>query len=250
MSDDPKGTKHTEYFRIRTSEISPRKVIHPHALTGLMQEASMQHTMSMGVSVWDLEAMSGSWVLLRMELRFMRFPGLNETIHVDTYPAGIEGYFTYRDYLAYDARGISVATCASQWALMNTFTRRMMKIPPEFGSLVFYTPEPLGKPETDIPSNENWTEPSIVRINYLNLDWNGHINNVQLIRIIMETLDQNYIATHDLKVLKLAFKNEVLCGEEILVFHQKIGDTSYIHMVKNKESGKDVLLVSSEWETL
>ncbi|MGB4957828.1 MAG: acyl-ACP thioesterase domain-containing protein, partial [Saprospiraceae bacterium] len=123
---------HTEIFRVRTSEINHRKVIHPHALIQLMQEASMQHTLGLQVSVWDMESIHATWVLLKMDVKISHYPKLNETVSVQTFPSGLNGYFTYRDYYMYGQDGQLCATISSMWTLMNIETRKMMRIPLTF----------------------------------------------------------------------------------------------------------------------
>lgn len=83
---------HTEQFSIRTSEINHNKSLHAYALIQLMQEASMQHTIGMKVSVWDMEAIQGGWVLLKMEVQFYHYPVLGQKVTVKTYPSGLDGY--------------------------------------------------------------------------------------------------------------------------------------------------------------
>lgn len=241
------GTKYTELFRIRTSEINPDKVVHPHALISLMQEASMQHTISMKVSVWDLTAISGSWVLLRMQVKFIRYPGLNDTLRIETYPSGLEGYFTYRDFLAYDADDRLCATISSMWTMMNTETRKMMKIPYEYDRLIYSGAIPLEKPDFKVKPITDLSDPVQVRINYFHLDWNGHINNVRLINILLETLETDLVSNHQLLSLNIQYKNEVGLDEEVLVYHSTTDALTRVHLIRHKDTGQDIILAESVW---
>ncbi|MBK8670301.1 MAG: hypothetical protein IPN89_12950 [Saprospiraceae bacterium] len=238
---------HTEYFKIRTSEINQLKCIQPHALIQLMQEASMQHTISMKVSVWDLEAMNASWVLLKMQVNFYIFPTLNETVKVETFPSGIDGYFTYRDYYVYDGQNRLCATISSMWTLMNMENRKMMKIPDSFGSLIYDETDPLTRPNFKLLSLQTSEQTADVKVNYLHLDWNGHVNNVQYIKMIMESLDPQVQATQKIKSLDIQYKTEALLGQELTILHQM--ETAYIiqHVIRDKHTGRDLILAKTEW---
>ena len=240
---------HKEQFSIRTSEINHLKKIHPHALIQLMQEASMQHTIGMRVSVWDLEAMKGSWVLIKMEVNFYYFPSLNEKITVHTFPSGKEGYFTFRDYLVYDISGKISATASSQCTMMNTESRKLMKIPDSFGALVFNSDNPLPKPDFRLKPIFSESHQTEIISGYFHVDWNGHVNNVSMIRLILESLNNELFYKKKLKTLKIQFKSEVIISQ-VLKFYYTSRETENIinHTVIDKNSGKDVVLAETIWE--
>lgn len=238
---------HKEIFRVRTSEINLRKEIHPHHLIQLMQEASMQHTLGMKVSVWDLESQSVSWVLLKKAIRFFKFPLLGENIEIHTYPSGLDGYFTYRDYFVFDEKGILCANASSMWTLMNTNERKMVKIPPTFGSLVYQKDNYLPKPVQKMQIPDETKVEFAVKVNYLHLDWNGHVNNVQLIKMIFESLDEKFIADRALTNFTIQFKSEAIIGDNLLVRSNFNSENELTHAIKNNETGKDIILASSSW---
>ncbi|MFZ1525519.1 MAG: acyl-ACP thioesterase domain-containing protein [Saprospiraceae bacterium] len=239
---------HIENYTVRTSEINHAKRIHPHALIQLMQESSMQHTIGMKVSLWDLQDMQGSWVLLKMDVRFYSLPLLNDTITIETFPSGKEGYFTYRDYLVFDRFHQLCATASSVWTMMHTETRKMIRIPDEFGKLVCHTDNPLPKPDFRLSpvlqSDSNFS----IKVNYLHLDWNGHVNNVAMCRLIMESLDPDIFYQKTLKQLLIQFKSEAILGQTLLFENHHDNEINKIsHSVKNSENGKDIVLAETYW---
>lgn len=238
---------HKETFRVRTSEINLSKEIHPHHLIQLMQEASMQHTLGMKVSVWDLESQSVSWVLLKKTIRFFKFPLLGQNIEIHTFPSGLDGYFTYRDYYVYDENGDLCANASSMWTLMDTNERKMVKIPASFGSLVYQTETYLPKPVQKMRIPEEEDSPFKVKVNYLHLDWNGHVNNVQLVKMIFESLSENILKDRVLSTFTIQFKSEAILGQNLEVRSQLLSENEVIHAIKNVETGKDIILGNSIW---
>lgn len=238
---------HKETFRVRTSEINLRKEIHPHHLIQLMQESSMQHTLGMKVSVWDLESQNVSWVLLKKHIQFFRFPLLGELVEIHTYPSGLDGYFTYRDYYVYDGNGDVCANASSMWTLMDTVERKMVKIPAAFGSLVYQTDYYLPKPSQKLKIPIDSSLPYDVKVNYLHLDWNGHVNNVQLIKMIFESLDEKILQNQVLSSFTIQFKSEATLGQNLVVRSENISDNEIIHAIKNKDTEKDIILATTKW---
>lgn len=234
-----------EAFRIRTSEIDHNKQIHAHSLIQLMQEASMQHTIGLNVSAWDLEKLSVTWVLIKMEVNFILFPSLGHTLDVQTYPTAMEGYFTYRDYFVYNEASELCATSSSMWAMMDTESRKMVKIPLSYGSLVYQADAYLPRPSEKLIAPKEIDFSNTVVVNYFHLDWNGHVNNVQIIRMIMETLDPSYQFTHQISKFNIQFKSEAILGQELTIIHQIITPTDVRHAIIDKASEKILVIALS-----
>lgn len=239
---------HTEQFSIRTSEINHNKLLHPSALIQLMQEASMQHTIGMKVSVWDMEAIQGGWVLLKMEVRFFHYPILGQKVTVKTYPSGLDGYFTYRDYFMYDENENLCATASSMWTMMNTESRKMVKIPFSFQSLVYESETPLDRPSKKLYPATISVQTTNVKVNYFHLDWNGHVNNVQLIKFIMESLDSSIHYNLSMETFNIQFKTEAKLHQELLLFNEAMSENQYRHSIRDKSTNRDIVIAESVWK--
>jgi len=241
---------HTEQFSIRTSEINHNKSLHAYALIQLMQEASMQHTIGMKVSVWDMEAIQGGWVLLKMEVQFYHYPVLGQKVTVKTYPSGLDGYFTYRDYFMYDDNDTLCATATTMWTMMNTESRKMVKIPFSFQSLVYTSDTPLNRPTKKLYPATTEVLSNHVKVNYFHLDWNGHVNNVQYFKMIMESLDPNILTTKEIRSLAIQYKSEALLGQELVISHQMDSDYIIRHTIREINTGKDLILGETQWSDI
>lgn len=239
---------YTEIFRIRTSEIDHNKSVHAHSLIQLMQEASMQHTIGLGVSAWDLEPKNITWVLLKMEVNFYHFPKLGDEVTVKTYPTALEGYFTYRDYYVYDAQGVLCASSSSMWTLMDTVARKMVKIPDEYSTLVFPVDQVLARPSLKLTIPQRVDQEYTLQVNYFHLDWNGHVNNVQIIRMIMESLDPQYLYHHRISKFNIQFKSEAILGQQLHIIHEQISSVEMKHVIKDASSGKELVVAMTSFE--
>ncbi|MBK9256655.1 MAG: hypothetical protein IPM42_14300 [Saprospiraceae bacterium] len=235
-------------FTIRVQEIDHRKCVQAPELIRLMQEASMKHTIELKVSVWDLESENISWVLIKKDIQFYRFPEWGESLTIKTYPSGLDRFFTFRDYLVYDASGILVATASSSWTLMDTINRKMVRIPQKYEELLVKSenllPRPSGKavvPDSLPISVENF------KVGYFHLDWNGHTNNVHIIRFMLETTPDEIIFQKKLAGFNIQFKNECMLNEDLESVVYQSGPDTFFHSLRNKENGKEIASASSQW---
>ncbi|MEM1327653.1 MAG: acyl-ACP thioesterase domain-containing protein [Bacteroidota bacterium] len=235
-------------YHIKTYDIDHRKQVTPTALLTMMHDAAMQNVIRLGISVWDLEPQQLAWVLTNFYIDFERYPIMGEEIQIRTQPSGFERVFTYRDYEAIDSQGELIFSAASAWLLMNTQTRRMSRIPTFIRHF-----------ENDIPSPENCLErarlniPNLVqadveqgfRVHWHDLDFNGHANNVNYVRWMLETVEHQ-LMTHQLKRLEIQFKSEGKWKDELRGEAQKLNDDTYLHRLCRGE--QTLAIAKTIWE--
>jgi medium-chain acyl-[acyl-carrier-protein] hydrolase len=237
-----------ERFKVRVQEIDHNKKLQAPELVRMMQEASMQHTIALKASVWDLEAEQVSWVLVKKELHFERFPEWGEEITVETYPSGLDRFLTYRDYKVRDAEGKPIATAATTWTLMHTAERRIVRIPERFNALVTDIPGTLPRPfdKLHIPDGPSIQSESF-KIGYFHLDWNGHTNNVHFIRFMLESLPDDVLFGKRLRSIRIQFKQEALLHDQVESSVTHAGHNQYFHRISRASDGKDIAIAMSEW---
>ena len=229
-------------------EIDHKKRLQAPELVRLMQEASMQHTIALKASVWDLEAEQVSWVLVKKELHFERFPEWGEEITVETYPSGLDRFLTFRDYIVKDSQSNIIATAATTWTLMHTAERRIVRIPERFSTLLTDIPDTLPRPFDKLITSESPViNTALFKIGYFHLDWNGHTNNVHFIRFLLESMPDELLFNHTLRSLKIQFKSEAMLHDQLEASVIHTENKEFFHRIKRISDGKDVAIAVSEW---
>jgi len=239
---------YSEKVIVRTHEVDRDKKITVPSLLKLMQEASMQNVLQLRASVWDMEEMKISWVLIRKELTVVRRPKLGESVTIITYPAGFDRVFAYRDFLVYDEEKNLIAYAGSTWTLLNTVSRKMERIPKSF--YVFNpssTENFLKKPENRIESPTKTQFTKTYEVAYFDLDWNGHVNNNVLSRLILQSLPDSYLMERVLKTLIFHIKAECFFKDILEIQFDGNGVDNTLHRIVNKEDNKTIALAHCQW---
>ncbi|MEM7103618.1 MAG: acyl-ACP thioesterase domain-containing protein [Bacteroidota bacterium] len=235
-------------FNIRTGDIDSRKRATLPAFIDHMQEAAMQNVIELGLSVWDLEKIGISWVLMRMHLYINRLPMLGEKITVTTNGAGFEKFFTYRDYRVHDEKGDLIAYAPSTWLLMDTESRRMTRIPQFI--LDHETPAKEDCLERISHKLPKFTETHAQRnfqVEWHMLDFNEHLNNVAYIQWMLETLQDDILQNGTLKSLDIQYRVEGNWKDQIISEIQEIEDRQYLHRLVRKSDNKELAIALTEW---
>ncbi len=235
-------------FTIRTYEVDQNKRATIPAIIQLMHEAAMQNVIQLKLSVWDLEEQHLSWVLMRKNTVFHRLPDLGETIYIETYPAGFERLITYRDYKVFDAKNKLIAQTSSAWLLMDTQQRKMVRIPEylydfELPKLEDCLPRPVFR----VPKFKESHFTNHYKVNWFDLDFNGHLSNVNYVKWLVETMEEEGLVKGTLTKLSIAYKQECVWKEQVIAETQKIDKTSFLHRLKRAADGKELALAHSTW---
>ena len=237
---------HEEWYHIRTHEIDHRKFITVPSLLMLMQEASMQNVIKLKLSVWDLEEKQISWVLLRKEMKISRFPRLGEKIKVVTYPAGFDRVFAYRDFWVYGEQEDVLAKAASTWTLMNTSSRKLQRIPQEMLDLELPDADfRLPLPNSKLSGPDTYSDHYEYRIRHFDLDWNNHVNNVVLSKLMLQAAPEELFKNKILNNYIFHIKNECYPDENIRIEIAKKSNELHHRIVGS--DNRIIAVGKSEW---
>jgi len=215
--------KTNEQFLIRAYDVDNQKKITIHALVRFMHEAAMTNAVDLKLSIWDLEPLGVSWVLMRKKVTVHRLPILGETIKVETYPAGFDKFFTHRDYRVFDEEEHLVAEAATIWLIMDIQTRKMARIPDYI--LAYEMPDPstcLPRLRLKLPRFGEADLEKHFQVGWYDLDFNKHLNNLHYLQWILETMPDELLQFHQLKEINVLYKLECQWKEKLLCETEKV----------------------------
>ena len=229
-------------FDVKGHDVNVNKYMTITALLKTMQEASLQHARNLKTSVWDMTEEKLSWILIRKELKIIEPLEIDKIYTVLTYPSGFDKFFAYRDYLIFDSNKKLVVGASSTWTLLQTETRKLMKIPQKI--LDIGVPENtrfLSQPGKTIsfPEEPQKIDTRVVRP--YDLDWNNHVSNIVLVRFMMEALKSKGVEDDEITKILVHFKNELNLNERVNVL-QTANNENHYSILRELESDKDIAL--------
>lgn len=244
---NPQDIVYKETFKIRAHEVDVNKRATIPAVLMLMQEASMVNAAQLNVSVWDLEKNMLSWVLLRKKLTILRLPQLGEEVIISTNPSAFDRAFAGRDYTMSDREGTLLAYASSTWTLLNMITKKMERIPSNLIDLTL-PPNPLDPPSRKIEQINKVDIERTYIISYFDLDWNGHVNNINYIRFMLESLSEERLVHRQLKSIQFQIKSECFLSNELIIQAEIKTDREILHQITSADTGAIVSQGHSFWE--
>jgi acyl-ACP thioesterase len=233
---------YTIKFKVKGHDVNSNKFLTIPALIKNMQEASFQHARKLKTSVWDMAEDKMTWVLVRKEIKIITPLKLDNTYTILTYPSGFDKFLAYRDYLIFDSDKNLVVGASSTWTLLHTESRKLLKIPQKI--LDIGVPKKirfLSQPEKSIVISDELQICERRKVRPYDLDWNNHINNIVLVRFIMEAIKSKGIEDERILKILMHFKNELILNESVDIYLSET-ENGYLSILKEVETSKDIVM--------
>jgi len=185
------------------------------------------------------------WVVVQYHMDIDTMPKLGQKLKVTTQATSYNKYFFYRDFWIDDMDGNRMVTAKSAFVLIDIKERKIVgasdRLDNKFGA------EEINKIQrfTRLREPEDYDAKQEQHIGYYNIDVNKHVNNSYYFDWMVDTLDTDFIASHQLKSLDIKYEKELNLDSKPVAF-AKVDNTNNksIHWIKNG----DVLNVIAQFE--
>ena len=222
----------SEKFKIRFSECdSTGKLTFP-ALVNYFQDVAGDHYYFANYSISKIREMGYYWVILSWDIEVERFPLSDETVEVFTFVNRITKNFCVRSFEMREETGTVLARATSNWVICDSGSDRMTAIPQVLIDVIQadgYTPMKRMPLSLDIKKSTLAPICSFP-VTRRHLDLNGHINNVNYIRFLLDELDRS----HEVKRLQICYLAAAREGENLSIFTERDNDGSAVFQIKNE----------------
>ena len=240
---------HKEQFSIRTSECNANMKIQPKMVLDLFQEVAARDCQRFNLdSPALIKSHNTGWILSGTAVEFKRHPSWPEKLEAETWIKNLTGIKATRDYSICDESGENIINGTSIWALLDLETRRPVRINDLTSAFKVNTGVDAlnvrpGRVKINMDTHFDENE---ITVNTGDIDMNGHVCNIQYVSWLNYNTDKEYLKTHELKSLNIAYLGEAYLGDE-LIYKSSIIDNEGSHIFILKESGKEICKVVSTW---
>jgi len=223
-----------------TFEIPPQFVdfqrrIKLSSLVDLILTASGYNADENGFGLRQLKNLNGTWVLSRLALEMDYFPKQYEKITVETWVQEVHTANTIRNYRLFNEKGEVIGNSTSVWVMINIETRRPMDLRLLKGIEEFATAEESG---IERPFKLNTVESEVIdcfQVKYSDIDINQHVNTVHYLDWMVNTFTLDEHRSHTIHRIDMNFMNEVVYGNEIMIFKEEVAPGDFWFEAKANE---------------
>jgi len=242
----------TRKLKVRLSEVDPRALLKVQSLFDWFQDSGCEHAAQLGMSAAELLVHNYTWVLLKYQVRIIRYPIWNEEVTLTSWRAPLNDLYDLREFRVTDACGETLITGNSAWVIMDYTTRKPTRLSrcltPEQRSGTGSIPDSF---ERILPvETPHYTTDFRVRIS--DLDFNRHVNNSIYIGWALEALPESFLRRHLPTELEVRFIREISLGRAVLSEAQRdeASEETFLHRISGKGGEGELMRMRTVWQPL
>lgn len=213
------------WFQVRSYECGNDGLATLPTICNYLQESASLHAEALAFSRVDFASQGENitWVLTRLRVKMFRYPKWNERVEVVTFPRGGRKIVAWRDFSVKTEKGEVLGLATSEWMMIDLSSRRIVSIP----DTVFEASERVNEAVLGLdPFTPRLRFPVAVQVNAnrafvaknLDIDLNGHVNNVHYIEWMLEPCFASERSGAACPTeMEIVFRSETFAGERIAV---------------------------------
>lgn len=237
-------------FELKTYELDFHGRVPVAVIYRFMQEAAEQDAVDRQFDTETLLRKNLTWMLLRMQLRFRKFPEGRQGIDVETWPSGIDSRYAFREFKLFAARRQEhFAVASSVWLLIDRERQRPVQLAPFFKTSERERTEPMvlaRQSEPDPSGGIVVSKEFPVRL--ADLDINNHVNNLHYLEWVVESVPEEYWAGRTLVELDLEYKKQVMYGDTVRVETVPATGGGFFHRMTSPKANGAILTARTVWK--
>lgn len=184
-----------------------------------VQYAVMMHTEVMDVGFKKmLETYNGKWVIAKLRLEFENAISNGDALHIETWPHKPSLLKFGRSFKITDSEGIAYVNGYSDWCIIDADSfeiKRSRDI--AFPEMEYITEKTISGKYSNIGfDGGQFVYDKTVRVS--DLDINGHVNNVNYIRMAMDCFSSSELKNFDIKSFDMHFTAQCFEGDKISMY--------------------------------
>lgn len=275
------NNKYTMPYIVPTSAIDGLYRCTPLSFAALSQDLAANHYSSTGIFMPQLQKNGKIWIISKQHFEIYEYPLWLDSLILQTWAQPPKGFFCFRDFAYYYAKNgkkpsfaaafhdfesteqrskdwdaealqeqdslcVRGSTC---WMALNTETNQPAPLDEAvFGSLAFCSEHLEGRVFAKIGVPETWDRELVLQPSLLDIDMNGHVNNLNYIRWALSAMDASFCRGKLPRILDTNFLISAQYGQELCCRSAYSGDgTVCTHSIVRTSDGAEVFRARTEW---
>ncbi len=209
------------HFEVRSYEADPRGLMRADCVQNKLQEQAYEGSQGFGAGYPELRRRGLFWVLNRMHFRLLDAPRWGDEVQTQTWSRGMVGPLYHRNFLWMKPDGTPILAGTSAWTVVDLASRSIVRESVLDGGVHLAedtfreggAPQFCGK--VAAPRDLGLRPAGAHRAAWTDLDTNGHVNNCSYLRWAIDLPGLDYMASHTLCDVQIAYFREIHADEEV-----------------------------------
>ncbi len=239
--------KYCEQLTIKSYQTNKYGKASISSLFNILLEAAWAHAQVMDWGYDSLKNNNLFWVLSRMYFQVEKYPAWQDQISLNTWSAGTDGMYAYREYVLENERGEVILRASSAWLILDMETHKIFRLsdfrdtfPKLADSKACRNPKRI-KPDVH-PENLIYYP-----VLFSELDINQHFNSVKYVERVLDDFGIEFLDRFEPAELEVNYLKEGQAGDGVAVARTQLAQNEYLNCLVRESDGADLCAMQIVW---
>ncbi|MCZ0716720.1 acyl-[acyl-carrier-protein] thioesterase [Aerococcus kribbianus] len=166
-----------------------------------------------------------NWVITENQIEINHLPQVNDQVRVVTQAVDYNRFFSYRSYQIIGSDDHILVDALTTFSLIDLESRRIIGTPDEIISAYSMENQVQKRQRVRLPKVlDHVDQEDTVRVQYLDIDGNQHVNNAVYLRWLSNSLGKEWFQDHQIQRLVINYDKEAYLGDQVILTTEKKQD--------------------------
>jgi acyl-ACP thioesterase len=239
--------KYTEKLSIKSYQTNKYGQASIASLLNILIEGAWAHAQVMDWGYDSLKSNNLFWVLSRMYFQVEKYPAWQDEITLNTWSAGTDGMYAYREYLVENDRGEIIIRASTAWLILDLESRKIFRLNdfratfPKFVSLNTCRHPKRIKPDLHAESM------AYSAVLFSEIDINQHFNSVKYVERVLDDFGIDFLNANEPAELEINYLKEGQAGDKIAVTRTQLSSDETQNCLVRESDGADLCVMRIIW---
>ncbi|HZL09500.1 MAG TPA: acyl-ACP thioesterase domain-containing protein [Prolixibacteraceae bacterium] len=217
------------------------------SLFNILIEAAWAHAQVMDWGYDSLKSNNLFWVLSRMYFQVEKYPAWQDKISLNTWSAGTDGVYAYREYIVENEKGEVLLRASSAWLILDMETHKIFRLsefrstfPKRIDANACRAPKRV-KPDLHAEVTNFYP------VLFSDLDINQHFNSVKYVERVLDDYGIEFLNSYEPAELEVNYLKEGQSDARIAVTRKQISEHEYLNCLVRESDGADLCVMRINW---
>jgi acyl-ACP thioesterase len=239
--------KYQEYLTIKSYQTNQYGQASISSLFNILIEAAWAHAQIMDWGYESLKNHNLLWVLSRMYFQVEKYPDWQDQITLNTWSAGTDGIYAYRQYMVENEKGEVLLRACSAWLILDMENRKIFRLTDFRTTFPKYTDSNACRIPKRIKPDIHPENLTYFPVLFSELDINQHFNSVKYLERVLDDFGIDFLNSHEPAELEVNYMKEGQAGDSLAVTRTQISDNENLNGLVRESDGADLCVMRIVW---
>ena len=228
---------YTHRYSITAADMDTQYRMTANAVLLYYQDCWARYMACLNMAAFDLVHQQKLWIISEFNAWWETDEAYwSQEIEVIVWNSEQTGLRLYANYIIRRIDGTEIAHGYGCWTLLDSETHRPVAITEVLDINALDVTNDERHQKIRIPQGITTLRQAEHRVNPINLDFNGHVNNRTYLSIAMQTVSTDFAATRQLRRLTIRWLHETFLGDTLLCrMYSTTQENTYLHIISKDD---------------